>query len=164
MTYLDQPILCKPFGSPGLPGLASALCDVVGSRLGVSSGFNGLGKKAGPIAGANLAARYQAREALGHGAIWVVSQHRATILAHGCSGIEPANPDPPRRTIVPMADKRQSTRGTLALSERRNINRIAAVYGARNASVFGSAPRGEADSSSDLDLLVDMSRAGAFST
>jgi predicted nucleotidyltransferase len=56
-----------------------------------------------------------------------------------------------------MADKRQSTRGTIALNERKDINRIAAAHGARNVRVFGSVRRGEANSSSDLDLLVDMS-------
>lgn len=36
------------------------------------------------------------------------------------------------------------------------ISRIAAAHGARNVRVFGSVSRGEADASSDLDLLVDM--------
>lgn len=34
---------------------------------------------------------------------------------------------------------------------------IAAAHGARNVRVFGSVGRGEASTSSDLDLLVDMS-------
>ncbi len=55
-----------------------------------------------------------------------------------------------------MTDKRQ-TSGTLALEGREDINRIAAAHGAQNVRVFGSVRRGEADSSSDLDLLVDMS-------
>lgn len=55
-----------------------------------------------------------------------------------------------------MAHKRLSTSGTLALDEREDINRIAAAHGARNVRVFGSVRRGEANSSSDLDLLVDM--------
>jgi uncharacterized protein len=56
-----------------------------------------------------------------------------------------------------MADRQQSTRGALALDERKDINRIASAHGARNVRVFGSVRRGEANSSSDLDLLVDMS-------
>jgi predicted nucleotidyltransferase len=40
---------------------------------------------------------------------------------------------------------------------RQDIARIATAHGARNVRVFGSAGRGEADASSDLDLLVDMS-------
>lgn len=56
-----------------------------------------------------------------------------------------------------MADRRQSTSDSLALAERNDINRIAAAHGALNVRVFGSVCRGEASSSSDLDLLVDMS-------
>jgi hypothetical protein len=56
-----------------------------------------------------------------------------------------------------MTDKRQSTSCTLALDEREDINRIAAAHGARNVRVFGSVRRGEANNSSDLDLLVEMS-------
>lgn len=40
---------------------------------------------------------------------------------------------------------------------RGDIARIATAHGARNVRVFGSAGRGEAEPSSDLDLLVDMS-------
>ncbi len=40
--------------------------------------------------------------------------------------------------------------------KREEIVRIAAKHGARNVRVFGSAARGEADESSDIDLLVDM--------
>jgi uncharacterized protein len=39
---------------------------------------------------------------------------------------------------------------------RADIVRIAAAHGARNVRVFGSFGRGEAESSSDLDLLVEM--------
>ena len=43
------------------------------------------------------------------------------------------------------------------LEEKRDeILRIAAIHGARNVRVFGSVARGEADDSSDIDLLVDM--------
>lgn len=45
----------------------------------------------------------------------------------------------------------------LAPGEREEINRIAAAHGARNLRVFGSVQRGEATSTSDLDLLVEMS-------
>jgi uncharacterized protein len=56
-----------------------------------------------------------------------------------------------------MADERQDTPKVLAPGEREGINRIAAAHGARNVRVFGSVQRGEANNSSDLDLLVDMS-------
>lgn len=36
------------------------------------------------------------------------------------------------------------------------INRIAAKYGAKRIRVFGSVARGEANKTSDLDLLVDL--------
>jgi predicted nucleotidyltransferase len=38
---------------------------------------------------------------------------------------------------------------------RGDILRLAARHGAKNVRVFGSVARGEADRSSDLDLLVD---------
>lgn len=44
-----------------------------------------------------------------------------------------------------------------ARESREEIARIAAVHGARNVRVFGSAGRGEAGAASDLDLLVEMS-------
>lgn len=56
-----------------------------------------------------------------------------------------------------MAHEQQSSCGALALDEREDINRIAAAHGAQNVRVFGSVRRGEANSSSDLDLLVEMS-------
>ena len=37
-----------------------------------------------------------------------------------------------------------------------DVLKIAARHGARNLRVFGSVARGEADSESDLDLLVEM--------
>lgn len=40
--------------------------------------------------------------------------------------------------------------------ERDRILRIAAKYGAHNIRIFGSVARGEADSASDVDFLVDM--------
>ena len=39
---------------------------------------------------------------------------------------------------------------------REDILLIAAKYGASNVRVFGSLARGEADSESDIDLLVEM--------
>lgn len=43
------------------------------------------------------------------------------------------------------------------LEERRDeILRIAARHGARNVRVFGSVARGDADESSDIDLLVEL--------
>ena len=44
-----------------------------------------------------------------------------------------------------------------ALSTKRNyILQLAAQHGAHNVRVFGSVARGEASSTSDLDLLVQM--------
>ena len=44
----------------------------------------------------------------------------------------------------------------LLQSKRGDILRTASRYGAFNVRVFGSVARGEADSESDIDLLVDM--------
>jgi hypothetical protein len=44
----------------------------------------------------------------------------------------------------------------LLTEERDRILRIAAKYGARNIRIFGSVARGEADTASDVDFLVDM--------
>ncbi len=44
----------------------------------------------------------------------------------------------------------------LLQSKREDILRTANRYGAFNVRVFGSVARGEADSESDIDLLVDM--------
>lgn len=41
---------------------------------------------------------------------------------------------------------------------RTEILRLAAKYGATNVRVFGSVARGEADESSDVDLVVRMAR------
>jgi predicted nucleotidyltransferase len=46
----------------------------------------------------------------------------------------------------------------LLKSRREEILRIAARHGARNVRVFGSVARGEADSQSDIDLLVEFKR------
>jgi hypothetical protein len=43
-------------------------------------------------------------------------------------------------------------------SKRIDILRLAAQYGARQVRVFGSAARGEAGPTSDIDLLVRMDR------
>ena len=40
--------------------------------------------------------------------------------------------------------------------KREEVLRIAARHGARNVRIFGSVARGEADSDSDLDVLVDL--------
>jgi uncharacterized protein len=44
----------------------------------------------------------------------------------------------------------------LLKNKRQEILRIAGDHGAYNVRVFGSCARGEADDSSDIDLLVDM--------
>ncbi len=44
----------------------------------------------------------------------------------------------------------------LLKEKREEILKIGASHGARNIRVFGSVARGEADESSDIDLLVDM--------
>jgi predicted nucleotidyltransferase len=44
----------------------------------------------------------------------------------------------------------------LLQEKREDILRIAAKRGAYNVRVFGSVARGEADSKSDIDILVDM--------
>ncbi len=41
-------------------------------------------------------------------------------------------------------------------NKRDEILRIAAKHGAQNVRVFGSAARGEADSKSDVDFLVEV--------
>lgn len=48
-------------------------------------------------------------------------------------------------------------------ARRDEILRIAAAHGASNVRVFGSVARGEADSRSDVDVLVDVStESGGF--
>jgi predicted nucleotidyltransferase len=44
----------------------------------------------------------------------------------------------------------------LLKEKRGDILRIAAEHGAYNIRIFGSVARGEADSASDVDFLVDM--------
>lgn len=44
----------------------------------------------------------------------------------------------------------------LIQTRRDDILKLAHQYGAYNVRVFGSIARGEADSESDIDLLVDM--------
>ena len=42
--------------------------------------------------------------------------------------------------------------------KRREILRIAGLYGASNVRVFGSFSRGDADDNSDVDILVDLEK------
>jgi predicted nucleotidyltransferase len=44
----------------------------------------------------------------------------------------------------------------LLQAKRENILQTAAKYGAYNVRIFGSVARGEADSDSDVDFLVEM--------
>ena len=46
----------------------------------------------------------------------------------------------------------------LLKSRREEILQIAAKHGALNVRIFGSVGRGEADSNSDVDLLVEFKR------
>lgn len=64
---------------------------------------------------------------------------------------------PPWAYDLSMAEKEKRRQALPSSKVREDINRIAAAHGAGNVRVFGSVPRGEADDSSDLDLLVDMS-------
>lgn len=41
-------------------------------------------------------------------------------------------------------------------SRREEILKICEHYGAHNVRIFGSVARGESDSNSDIDILVDM--------
>jgi uncharacterized protein len=44
----------------------------------------------------------------------------------------------------------------VVLQKREDIYKLAAKHGAYNVRVFGSVARGDADTSSDIDFLVDM--------
>lgn len=46
----------------------------------------------------------------------------------------------------------------LLRAKRDRIIQLAGQYGAHNVRVFGSMARGEADSTSDIDLLVEMDK------
>ncbi len=52
--------------------------------------------------------------------------------------------------------------GALSPSQRQAVRAIAERHGAGNIRIFGSRSRGEASSSSDLDLLVDMSKGSSL--
>jgi predicted nucleotidyltransferase len=52
----------------------------------------------------------------------------------------------------------QGTAGSMGIDDllgarREEVLRLAAKHGARNVRIFGSAARGEADATSDLDFL-----------
>lgn len=57
-----------------------------------------------------------------------------------------------------MLDKRTSTKTGYELprSEREQIKEIAQKYGILRVRLFGSVARGEANSKSDVDLLVEL--------
>ena len=44
----------------------------------------------------------------------------------------------------------------LVRAKRKDILELAAAHGAKNVKVFGSVARGEADSDSDVDFLVEL--------
>ena len=44
----------------------------------------------------------------------------------------------------------------LLKAKRADVLRVAASHGARNVRIFGSAARGEAGPSSDVDFLIEM--------
>jgi hypothetical protein len=48
------------------------------------------------------------------------------------------------------------TLDTLRIEKKSEIIRLAALRGCRNVRVFGSVARGESDSHSDVDFLVDL--------
>jgi len=48
------------------------------------------------------------------------------------------------------------TLDTLRLEKKAEIIRLAEMRGCRNVRVFGSVARGESDSQSDVDFLVDL--------
>jgi len=48
------------------------------------------------------------------------------------------------------------TLDTIRREKRTEIVRLGELYGARNIRVFGSVARGDNNSASDVDLLVDM--------
>ncbi len=47
-------------------------------------------------------------------------------------------------------------RNDILQEKRTEILQLCATYGAKRVRVFGSMARGEADSASDVDLLVDL--------
>jgi predicted nucleotidyltransferase len=55
-----------------------------------------------------------------------------------------------------MAENEKSVGSVVVREVREEIRRIASAHGAGNVRVFGSTGRGEYDTTSDLDLLVDM--------
>ncbi len=63
-----------------------------------------------------------------------------------------------KESSAPIVRGRNTTADLQQLVEanREAILRIAARYGASNVRIFGSVARGEADTESDIDLLVDM--------
>jgi predicted nucleotidyltransferase/antitoxin (DNA-binding transcriptional repressor) of toxin-antitoxin stability system len=65
--------------------------------------------------------------------------------------------EPPEAGSNASRDVRSGTAAMEWLkAKREEILRIADRYGARNVRVFGSAARGQATSTSDMDILVDL--------
>jgi predicted nucleotidyltransferase len=54
-----------------------------------------------------------------------------------------------------MTNRKDMLIGDLVKEKREDILKIAAKHGARKIRIFGSVARDEADSESDLDLLVE---------
>jgi predicted nucleotidyltransferase len=58
-------------------------------------------------------------------------------------------------------DERKGTRNRMSIEQRlkqrrEEVLQIASKHGARNIRIFGSIARGDADPSSDVDLLVEL--------
>jgi predicted nucleotidyltransferase len=68
------------------------------------------------------------------------------------TGFKPVNVDAPRRAVS-LEEVR---------SRRADIERLGLRYGIRDIRVFGSVVRGEANASSDLDLLVEVERGHGY--
>lgn len=65
-------------------------------------------------------------------------------------------------TSIPIQKETTSTLEKLLQAKREEILDTATKHGASNIRIFGSVARGEADTKSDIDLLVDMEQGRTF--